>query len=62
VANHHRTEGDPNDLVPVQVKIPLWLKRLVLDDAKANAQDLSEWVRNAMRLALRDKAAVRRVR
>lgn len=62
MANHHRTEGDPNDLVPVQVKIPLWLKRLVLDDAKANAQDLSEWVRNAMRLALRDKAAVRRAR
>jgi hypothetical protein len=41
----HVTEGKPDDLVPVQVKMPLWLKRKALARAKEKALDLSAYIK-----------------
>lgn len=40
-------------MVPIQIKVPLWLKRQVILDAGAGAQTLSEWVRAAIVARLR---------
>lgn len=48
-------EGAPSDLVPIQFRCPLWLKKQVLEDAAAGAQDLSEWMREAVREKLASK-------
>lgn len=45
----HVTQGHPDDLVPVQVKMPLWLKRRAVEVAKARGQDLSELIRELLR-------------
>jgi hypothetical protein len=45
MGRQHVTEGKPDDLVPVQVKMPLWLKRKALARAKEKAQDLSAYVK-----------------
>ncbi len=45
MARQHTTKGKPEDLVPVQVKMPLWLKLKALARAKEKAQDLSAYVK-----------------
>jgi hypothetical protein len=45
VAKPHATEGKPDDLVPVQVKMPLWLKKRALARARERAQDLSAYIK-----------------
>lgn len=46
MAKQHVTEGKPDDLVPVQVKMPLWLKKRALARAKERAQDLSAYIKS----------------
>lgn len=45
MGRQHVTEGKPDDLVPIQVKMPLWLKKKALARAKERAQDLSAYVK-----------------
>lgn len=47
-----RTTGNPDEIVPLQVRLPLWMKRQVIECAKDQAQDLSEWMRSAIREAV----------
>jgi hypothetical protein len=47
-----RTSGNPDEIVPLQVRLPLWMKRQVIECAQAKAQDLSEWMRAAIREAI----------
>ncbi len=45
MARQHVTDGKPEDLVPIQVKMPLWLKKKALARAKEKAQDLSAYIK-----------------
>jgi hypothetical protein len=52
-----RTTGNPDEIVPLQVRLPLWMKRQVIECAKEQAQDLSEWLRAAIREAIERQQA-----
>lgn len=41
-----RTAGDPDDLVPLQIRLPLWMKRRVVEIAASKGKDISEWLRD----------------
>lgn len=45
MANKIVTEGDPDKLVQLVVKVPLWLKVQASKKAATQLQDLSEWLR-----------------
>ena len=47
-----QTEGDPQEVVPMQVKLPRWMKNGALEKAKARGQDLSEYIRDLIRREL----------
>lgn len=46
---HVTTKGKPEDLVPVQVKVPLWLKRRAHQAAAALGKSYSDFLKDAIR-------------
>lgn len=46
------TEGDPNDIVPLQVKLPRWMKNGLHELAQQQGRDLSEMLRELIRRAI----------
>jgi hypothetical protein len=52
------TEGDPNEVVPLQVKLPRWMKTGLHQLAQQEGRDLSEMLRELIRRAM-DEARIR---
>jgi hypothetical protein len=54
------TEGNPDDVVPVQVKIPRWLKNGLHEVARIHGRDLTEQVKEMIREAMAAAGVKRR--
>lgn len=46
-----RTKGHPDEIVNLQVKVPMWLKLKAVAKAKSEAQSLTDWLRMAIKTA-----------
>ena len=40
------SRGDADDLVPIQVMVPRWMKNRCVERAAATGKSLSDWVRD----------------
>lgn len=45
VARKLSTSGNPDDLVPYQFNLPLWMKVKAMAKAQQNGQDLATWLK-----------------
>ncbi len=56
VPNKVSLEGDADEKVNLQVKIPRWLKVRVYEHAKAMGKDITDFVQDVLRQATEGKA------